>query len=224
MTQLSEHSVLLNPRTTQGGRTVSEWIPSPHAAHRADEAIAAAHAEGFAAGQAAAQAEAAVMQRRVTVARVAFETATAAIQQASADRVRLDSTELAELTYGLTEALVGRELDADPSAWKDAVSRALHGVEPTLDVTLRLHPTDAEHATDGELANLRLGDGRAVPTAAVRVVADNSVEPGGCVAEIGPGRIDAQIGSALQRVAAALGIKARTPASAASATSIEASA
>jgi flagellar assembly protein FliH len=210
MTQLSEPSILLTQRNSIASTTVNAWTPSPHAGHRGDAAIAAAHAEGFAAGRAAAEAESALLHRRVDVARVAFETATAAIQQAAADRVRLDSGELAELTYGLTEALVGRELDEDPDAWRDAVARALYGVEPTLDVTIRLHPADAAHTTEAELASLRHGDGHGTPTAAVRVVADASIEPGGCVAEVGPGRIDAQIGTALQRVAAALGIKPRS--------------
>jgi flagellar assembly protein FliH len=209
MTQLSDPSILLTPRNAIAATTVNAWTPSAHAGHRGDTAIAAARAEGFAAGRAAAEAESELLHRRVDVARVAFETATAAIQKAATDRVRLDSGELAELTYGLTEALVGRELEQAPDAWRDAVARALDGVEPTLDVTIRLHPADAAHTTVGELASLRHGDGHGTPTAAVRVIPDATVEPGGCVAQIGPGRIDAQIGTALQRVATALGIKPR---------------
>ena len=40
-------------------------------------------------------------------------------------------------------------------------------------------------------------------------MADAAVEPGGCVAEIGSGRIDAQLGTALERVANALGATPR---------------
>jgi flagellar assembly protein FliH len=207
MTQLSDPSVLVSPRQdATAPMTVSEWVPSPHTGHRADEAIAAARAEGFAAGRAAALAEGEAARRSVSVARTAFDTAAATLQQASAARVHLDGEELAELTYGLTEALLGRELEYAPNAWRDAVARALHGVEPTLDLVIRLHPSDAQHATASELMALRHRDGHSLATADLRVVADATIEPGGCVAEIGSGRIDAQIGSALQRVARALGV------------------
>ena len=36
------------------------------------------------------------------------------------------------------------------------------------------------------------------------VIADPAVEPGGCILEVGDSRIDAQLGSALDRVRAAL--------------------
>src|SRR5436190_815966 len=39
---------------------------------------------------------------------------------------------------------------------------------------------------------------------AVTVIADPAVEPGGCILEVGDSRIDAQLGSALDRVRAAL--------------------
>jgi flagellar assembly protein FliH len=206
MTQLSDPSVLVNPRPDTAPMTVSEWVPSPHSGHRADEALTQARAEGFAAGRAAALAESEAARRAVSVARTALETAAATLQQASAARVHLDGKELAELTYGLTEALLGRELDYATDAWRDAVARALHGVEPTLDLIIRLHPSDAQQATSSELLALRHRDGHGIATAEMRVVADATIEPGGCVAEVGSGRIDAQISSALQRVAVALGV------------------
>jgi len=43
-----------------------------------------------------------------------------------------------------------------------------------------------------------------LPEASVHVIADPSVEAGGCVVEAGPCRIDAQIGPAIERARALL--------------------
>jgi flagellar biosynthesis/type III secretory pathway protein FliH len=92
----------------------------------------------------------------------------------------------------IAEALVGHHLRVGACAARDAVERALEDIPRGSDVTVHVHPDDA-HLTPGSLADL-------APGCAVQVVADPTVERGGCVVDIGDRTIDAQIGAALARV------------------------
>lgn len=98
----------------------------------------------------------------------------------------------ARLAVEIAETLVGHHLQVADCAATDAVARALEAVPREADVVLRLHPDDAALAPQSarELA----------PGVRVRVVADPSVEAGGCVAEVGDRTVDARIGPALDRV------------------------
>ncbi|MEO5981791.1 MAG: FliH/SctL family protein [Pedococcus sp.] len=92
----------------------------------------------------------------------------------------------------IAEALVGHHLRVDDCAARDAVERALTDIPRGSDVTVHLHPGDT-HLTPESIADL-------APGCAVQVVADPTVERGGCVVTIGDRTIDAQIGAALTRV------------------------
>lgn len=96
-----------------------------------------------------------------------------------------------ELALAIAEAVIGRELAVAEYPGADAIVRALALAPDRGPVLARLHPADA--ATVGDAGAL-------VPGRELEVVADPSVEPGGCLLEVGPARIDAQIGAAVQRV------------------------
>lgn len=91
----------------------------------------------------------------------------------------------------LAEAVLGREAD-DARAARDAVARALALAPRNLDVAVHLNPADAD-----------LLDGDALPPG-VALVADPTVERGGCLAEVGDCTIDARLGAALERAREAL--------------------
>lgn len=175
-----------------------------------EEARAAAHEEGWAAGHAAgldaaehdvrrrqaekaAQHRAAEADRADAVARalVALDAAAADLRGASAN----DSSALLELALNsaleLAEALVGHDIAARGTPALDAVRRALAAAPHDADVVVRLHPADAavvaDLATDGGLP-----DG-------LRVVADDRVAPGDCIAEAGAVQVDASVRAALAR-------------------------
>ncbi|HVC24640.1 MAG TPA: FliH/SctL family protein, partial [Acidimicrobiales bacterium] len=99
------------------------------------------------------------------------------------------------LVFELVDVLLGAELEQHESPARVAVRRALELAPDGEDVRVRLHPDTC--ITPAELEELS-------PTGAVVVVADATVEPTGCVLEVGACRIDAQIGPALERVRAAL--------------------
>jgi flagellar assembly protein FliH len=171
------------------------------------EGFAAGHAEGLLAAEAVvAEAEREAQQRLAEVQarwerRLVSATAAlgAAVRQLDedarpvADDIR-DSITATVLT--LVEDLLGRELALATDPVMDAVRRALTFCPADSPVVVRLHPDDLAEVPREGLAGL---------PADVRVVADPSVERAGAIAECGPQRIDAQLGTALQRVQAVLG-------------------
>jgi flagellar assembly protein FliH len=155
-----------------------------------DDGYRAGMAEGLVAGRAAVATETAA-----TLARL--ESVMASLREAAADLRRREALELAGLedalartAVDLASAIVGRELEIAASPGADALARALALVPAGATVIARLHPADAAVLRD--------------PTEGVTVIADPAVEPGGCILEVGDSRIDAQLGSALDRVRAAL--------------------
>lgn len=167
-------------------------------------------AEGYASGLAAAAADAAVLARQVESERARTEeqrrvqaeqalavlaTVTRAFEQRDAVAVADVEDVVADLALQVARAVLGRELalSSDPGA--EAVARALALAPDGCPATARLHPDDvAALAPTGALA----------PGRELTVVADPAVERGGCVVQAAGRLIDAQVGTALERVAAAL--------------------
>lgn len=126
-----------------------------------------------------------------------------ALEAARAELARRDGLTLREieqavrdLAFGVAEAIVGRELELSERPAFDAVARALALAPERGDITARLNPDDVNII--GAVTD-QLGVAREVT-----VVADSSVERGGCVVQVGACTIDAQIAPALARVREAL--------------------
>jgi flagellar assembly protein FliH len=201
-----------------GGRVVDARLTDPHLQSVVEEARRTASAEGQAAGfadgyaaglasaavDAAARAEQAELQRRAASAAATAEVDSAldvlsTVARALAERDRLSIAEVedvvADLALQVARAVLDRELalSADPGA--EAIARALALAPEDCSAVVRLHPLDAVVTRD--LGSL--GAGRSIV-----LVADPDVARGGCVVEAAGRRIDAQIETALERVAAAL--------------------
>jgi len=123
----------------------------------------------------------------------------AASQLMSRDREDLADIEEHAIRFGveLAEHLVGRELRSCDEVVQTAIARAMTFAPDRGTVMLRVNPLDRQGAQSGvaECPDLQ---GR------VELVPDSSIEPGGCIAVVGPLRIDAQLGTAMQRVRAAV--------------------
>lgn len=180
----------------------------------ADQVRAAARAEGYANGWAAGHVAAADAARAAAleaerqsrvVAEQAHEALTSSLRALAGAAATLEQRavtpahELREaVLHGaleLAEALVGRELSVCAAPGLDAVRRALTLAPVGVPVSARLNPLDLPAARtaldalpDGELGR------------PVHLVADPSVERGGCIAECGAVRVDAQLSTALARV------------------------
>lgn len=116
--------------------------------------------------------------------------AAAAACDARNDMVRAAERDAVELAFELAESLLQRELTVSRSAAADALVRALGLVPRGEDLVVRLHPDEIIEVDDLQAL---------VPDSAIRIVHDPAVELGGCLVEAGPCRIDAQIGTAIER-------------------------
>ena len=141
-------------------------------------------------------------------ARQQMEAATRALGFAIDRLADRDEAELVELQrqavqlgIELCEELIGRELEATDSVVLGAIERAMRLAPDRGIVVLRVNPASAAAARQLLMDSPEIG-GRA------ELVADGQVAPGGCVAVIGPLRIDAQIAPALERIREAIAVPA----------------
>lgn len=166
------------------------------------------HAEGYAAGMALAAADAAVAAagaarrleqdaqeqrtRTADAVRVLTAASQAFLQQEQVAVVDVENA-VVTLALDLARAVLDREIATTTNPGADAIARALVLAPEGGTATVYLHPADV--VVLGEVDGL----GRLLV-----LVADPSVERGGCVLESGGRRVDAQLGPALDRVAAVL--------------------
>lgn len=164
---------------TGGGSAAEAAGPSPY-----DEGVQA----GLAMARAEAAAEREHARERLERAAAALAEAADQLREARAHRAQVEVGDAAALALELVETLVAH-LPADLTL--ERIRAALRLV-PDDDVpVLRLNPEDEEAVSDLNVE--------------AKVVSDPSVEPGGCVVEAGPTRIDAQRGPALRRLRQVLG-------------------
>lgn len=176
----------------------------------AAERTARLREDGYAAGfQSGLDAAAATVAHEIAEHRRAAErlgTAAATLEAAARHLLARDSVSLGELAdeamaIGTTLAveLVGRELRATDEPVRDAIRRAITLVPSRGTPVVRVHPADLATAQDAVAADIVQWNGD------VDIVADPGVEPGGCVVDVGECRIDAQIGTAIERLRVAAG-------------------
>ena len=189
---------LLRPILPPSAQTVQAAEDAARALR--EEASRVGYEDGYAAGRARAREDAAAelstLSAGVVSALDAVESAAAALTARSAAEVADAERHVIALAVQIAETILGRELDTCDAPARDALTRALQLAPPRTDATARLHPDDL--TTMGDLEALR-GD------RTVTLVADPAVERGGCVLDVGPCRIDAQVGPALARVRKELG-------------------
>lgn len=107
--------------------------------------------------------------------------------------------EIVTAAVAIASSILKREISVATDPGAEAIARAMAFAPDRGEVIARLHPLDAETLS---MDNVSTGN------RTVQVLADPNVEPGGCIAEIGDTRIDAQLSSALAKVAQVLGVAA----------------
>lgn len=98
---------------------------------------------------------------------------------------------VATMAVQIAEVLIGRHLELGKWGALDAVRRALALAPRQSAAIVRLHPDSTLDLPDVSAA---------VPGGTVTIVADPSIEIGGCIVEAGNRTIDAQLGPALLRL------------------------
>jgi flagellar assembly protein FliH len=179
--------------------------------HSMAERLEAARSAGYKEGYEAARLELSAgteAERSERLEKLAHDLARAAADTARAREELLAEAEAeaVQLAFELAESIVQRELVLSESLSSEAIRRAFALVPRGEDLIVRLHPGDVIDV--GELSML-------VPESSVKVVADPSIEEGGCVVSAGPCQIDAQIGPALERARALISRVGVEPGSAA---------
>jgi flagellar assembly protein FliH len=174
------------------------WVAEERA-----KAAEEAYERGLAEGKAAARAELeesnrlAEQRREGTVqsAAMALLRAVEQVEESRQEAVRVAEQECAELAFKLTRAIVAREMQLSENPTVDSIMRALELAPTNEAVVVRLNPDDIATLSGFDMSQV----GRECT-----IVPDESVEHSGCVVEVGPTRIDAQLGRALGRVRKAL--------------------
>jgi flagellar assembly protein FliH len=157
-----------------------------------------ARREGYEAGQRDALERMGDVERqrlRALATSVADTARTIAAERAAA--VSVAERDVLDFALQLAETIIGRELELSAAPWRDAIRRSLLLAPPDTEIRLRLNPEDASSAQADESLMSDLSP-------LVRIIADPTIERSGAVADAGSCRIDSQIGSAIERVRAAL--------------------
>ncbi len=126
-------------------------------------------------------------QRYEAVARTLDERIDAALVEL-ATRLEVSGHQVVHLGVELAVALAGRELALADEPARAALERALALAPDSPTVVARMHPSDVALA-DWDRPGLE-------------VVADHTVEPGGCIVEAGDTTVDAQLSGAVERLRA----------------------
>jgi flagellar assembly protein FliH len=164
-----------------------------------NEGKAVGYADGYQAGNehAAAAALVAAEERdtRMRDALAALTAAADACNTRQAASIAEMERSIVDAVYDLAQVLLGRELSVTRTPGRDALARALNMVRDHGNVTAYLNPDDLDSI--GDLAEL-------APGRVITIVPDASVEPAGCIVEAGAMKVDAQLGTALERARRAL--------------------
>lgn len=156
------------------------------------DAAARGYEDGYAAGRDEA------VHRVNEQARALLEQLAAAVRSFEERRQRsFDdlTTEVAQFAYATVEAMLDRELQLAASPARDAIERALRMAPDRVHAIVRVNPDDVELI--GEIDERSVGR-------SVEIVADATVERGGCVVRADDCEVDAQFGAALHRLRSVL--------------------
>ena len=183
------------------GRREHERESAERSARLRDQGYLDGHAAGWAAAQ--NDIDAALTDHRRSAERLG--SVANALGAAVAELDRRDVVALANihadvvaLAARLATEIVGRELRAVDEPVLEALGRVAALRPDRGEVVIRVNSVDlatAEEAVAADLLHWPVG---------ARVVADPAIEPGGCVADVGSCRIDAQLGPAIERMRLAL--------------------
>ena len=152
------------------------------------DAAARGYEDGFAAGR-----DEAVRQVNEQ-ARALLDQLAAAVRSFESRRQRTFdalTAEVAQFAYATVEAMLDRELQLAASPVRDSIERALRMTPDRVHAVVRVNPADVDIV--GQIDESTFGR-------SVEVVADPSVERGGCVVRADDCEVDAQFGAALQRL------------------------
>ncbi|MCP4646033.1 MAG: hypothetical protein GY851_36655 [bacterium] len=160
---------------------------------QAEQKIREAYDEGMRRGEEAGRTQ---FQESVEGAAESLRETAAALIQARSEFLEALELDLVLLAQAAAERIVRREIRTDPDLVRTTVRAALDNLLDREHVTVRLNPKDLETLREQEVSLLEGFDG----VKRLDVVADESVEPGGCLLDTETVHVDARVDAQLQRI------------------------
>jgi flagellar assembly protein FliH len=127
----------------------------------------------------------------------ALAAALAQVEHVDLGTVHTFEQQVLAMAVAIAEELVGREIRSTDDVVEASIRRAMSLAPDRGDLVLRVHPDDLSGVLESTAAMGHRGG-------SIQVAPDPAVASGGCVAELGQLRIDAQIDSAFARIREAL--------------------
>jgi flagellar biosynthesis/type III secretory pathway protein FliH len=109
---------------------------------------------------------------------------------------RVLERQIVQLALAVAQKVIEREVEADPTIVLDVVQSAINEVQDATSVHVRVHPEDY-----GLIEPHWHSIGRNSLGEPIILVADERVEPGGCLIETSIGHVDGQISTRFKQVA-----------------------
>ena len=128
----------------------------------------------------------------------ALQKATSELSSVREKALKDNDTEMLGLVLGVTRLVLSREIKTDKALILQQIRRAAEILGEADEVTVKLHPLDLKVA-QRNMDDL-LPEGKSMK---LSIVADKSVEMGGCLLECDRGKVDARISTQLERIEAA---------------------
>ena len=163
----------------------------------AERLVQEAYAEGKRRGE---EAGAQAFRESVAEAAEALKGAAAAMESAREAFLESLAPEFGNLIRNITARVLDREVRTDPELIQRTARRALAALTDREQVKLRVNPADAAALREQQVTLLEEFDG----VKHIEVLADETVGPGGCLAESELMASDARLDSLLETVLAAL--------------------
>ncbi|HUT03951.1 MAG TPA: FliH/SctL family protein [bacterium] len=128
----------------------------------------------------------------------AFRAAVSELSSARREAMAESDTEMLALVLGITRLVLAREIRMDKTLIIEHIKRAAASLAGVGEITVKLHPIDLKVAQNN--VDKLVPEGKSMR---LSIVADKSVERGGCLLECNRGTVDARISTQLDRIKAA---------------------
>ena len=136
----------------------------------------------------------------------ALHKATSELSSVREKALKENDTEMLGLVLGVTRLVLSREIKTDKALILQQIRRAAEILGEADEITVKLHPLDLKVA-QRNMDDL-VPEGKSMK---LQIVADKSVETGGCLLECDRGTVDARISTQLERIEAAFDEVMQTP-------------
>jgi len=159
----------------------------------AQRMVREAYAEGVQRGMEAGQAE---FRKNVGAAAQVLEVAATEVRRARETFLASLETQVVELAHAIAARILHREASSDPEVALRTAREALAHLADRERVTLRVNPRDLDALRAEQVSILEEFDG----VGDLRIVGDDSVAPGGCLAETERLLVDARLEAQLKNL------------------------